>query len=77
VGKLVPGIVALQGTFLQLLEFGRELWRIRLRLLKIALRKNETTKKKNKNDGKECFQSAPPRTNRAVLKDFQEPAAII
>jgi hypothetical protein len=60
VGKLVPGIVALQGSFLQLLEFSRKLGRISLRLLKIALRKNETAKKKNKNDGKECFQSAPP-----------------
>jgi hypothetical protein len=60
VGKLVPGIVALQGSFLQLLEFGRELWRIGLRLLKITLRKNETAKNKNKKDSKECFQSAPP-----------------
>ena len=60
VGKLVPGIVALQRRFLQLLEFAGKLRRVSRRLLKITLRKNETAKKKNKKHGKECFQSAPP-----------------
>jgi len=77
VGKLVPGIVAFEGRFLQLLEFSGKLRRVRLRLLKIALRKNETAKNKNKNDGKECFQSVPPERTALESKDFQESAAII
>jgi hypothetical protein len=77
VSKLVPGIVAFEGRFLQLLEFSGKLRRVRLRLLKIALRKNETAKNKNKNDGKECFQSVPPERTALESKDFQESAAII
>jgi hypothetical protein len=71
VGKLVPGIVALEGRFLQLLEFGGKLRRISRRLLKITLGKNETAKKKNKKDGKECFQAAPPEQIALRQKIFR------
>jgi hypothetical protein len=39
VGKLVPGIVALERRFLQLLEFSRELRRVGRRCRAITLRK--------------------------------------
>jgi hypothetical protein len=68
--KLIPGVVALQGSFLQLLEFSGKLRRVRRWLLKITLRKDETAKQKNKKDAQECFQPAPPEQTALPQKIF-------
>jgi hypothetical protein len=56
-GKLVPGVIALQGSFLQLLEFSGKLRRVRRWLLKITLRKNQAGLKKN-----ECKNTKRPQS---------------
>ena len=60
VGKLIPGIVALEGRFLELLEFGSKLGRVGRRLLKITLRKYEAGLNKNEYENTKRLQSGPP-----------------
>jgi hypothetical protein len=67
VGKLVPGIVALQGRFLQLLKFSGKLRRVGGRLLKITLRKNKAGLKKNKYENAKRLQSALQRGIGAAI----------
>src|ERR1700704_5886800 len=65
VSKLVPGIVAFEGRFLQLFEFGGELERIGRRLLKITLGKNQAGLKKNEYKNTKRLQSGPPEGKSA------------